>query len=244
MSTTLHHGKKNDRLVYERAVVTLPGLVSAWASQRQLAALSGMFSLCKRLILTLLILLGACTLYDQAIGDGRLPRLNDLSGISSFSAQARSNTTLNSLENPAIQPGWNHLAASRELLTAVSPEIAAWLYTLHEQNRIVYGSPLHLSAFYGKTSETPVLAAYEKLGGKLYIGNDFWVLNDGEKAAILAHEFRHSRQNWPKVLSHRLAQLIGGGQFHYQSSLEAEAFAYERQVRSAFGLSPLSANLR
>lgn len=244
MSITLHPGKKNGTLVYERAVVALPRPVSAGAlSQRRLTVLFRVFSVLKRLILTLLILLGACTLYDQAIGDGRLPRLNDLSDISQFTAQARENTTLSKLENPVAQPDWKNLAASRELLTAVSPEIAAWLYALHEQNRIIYDSPHHLSAFYGKAPETPVLAAYEKLGGKLYLGDDFWVLNDGEKAAILAHEYRHSRQSWPKVLSHRLAQLIGGGQLHYQSSLEAEAFAYERQVRSALGLSPLSANL-
>lgn len=206
-------------------------------------AFSDALSMLKRLVLTLLILLGACTLYDQAIGDGRLPRFNELASSSSISALSRMNSTSAYAPMENLRTGWLAMAHSRELLTAISPEIVVWLYDLNQKNRIEYGKAPATLFLYGKSSDTPVMAAYEVLSGKLYIGSAFWALSDGEKAAVLAHEYRHTRQNWPKQISDRLAQLASGGQLRYQSRLEAEAFDYERQARAALGLSPLTAQI-
>ncbi|WP_303673353.1 hypothetical protein [Vampirovibrio chlorellavorus] len=186
-----------------------------------------------------LILLGLCTLYDQGVGDGTLPGLNDLSGIREIRSAARQNSS-RSLKGPAH---WQSLSGGRSLLLALSPSLADWLYQLHHQRKIVYAAPAHWQSAYGQSSETPLLAAYEPWSGKLYIGADFWTLSDGEKAAILAHEYRHARQNWPKVISHRLAQWLMHGQLQYHTPLEREAFDYERQARAALGLSPLTAHL-
>lgn len=184
-----------------------------------------------------LIVLGLCTLYDQGVGDGKLPSFNDLSGIREIRSAARQNSSQN-LKAPA---NWQTLSGGRSLLLALSPPLAHWLYQLHHQRKIVYAPPAHWQSAYGQSSETPLLAAYEPWSGKLYIGTAFWALDDGEKAAILAHEYRHARQNWPKVISHRLAQWLIHGQLQYHAPLESEAFDYERQARAALGLSPLTA---
>lgn len=186
-----------------------------------------------------LIILGLCALYDQGIGDGKLPALNDVSGSPEVLSAARYNSTL-TIKGPA---NWENLSGGRRLLLLLSPQLAEWLYQLNNRQKIIYETRGNWRSAYGKTSQTPLLAAYEPWSGKLYIGSAFWKLPDGEKAAVLAHEYRHSRQNWPKVLSHRLVQWITHGQLQYESSLENEAFDYERQARAAFGLSLLTAQL-
>jgi hypothetical protein len=123
---------------------------------------------------------------------------------------------------------------------AVSPEVALWLYQLHTQNRLEFGQPAG-TGLYAQKQEGEALAAYLRLSGKLSIGPGFWTLTDGEKTAVLAHEYRHARQNWPKQISVQVSQLVTNGQLQYESRLEAEAFDYERQVRSALGLSPFQA---
>lgn len=200
-------------------------------------ALSTLFSAIKRMSFTLLILLGSCTLYDHAIGDGPLPRLNEVRSIHALQTLAHSNSTaaVSRISNP--RQGWQALAQSRDLLTAISPEISLWLHELQQKNQIEYVDTSALSAVYSQSDDTPTLAAYEKISGKLVIHSAFWTLSDGEKTAILTHEYRHARQNWPKKISVHLGQFVAGGQLRYQSQLEAEAFDYERQARSALGLS-------
>lgn len=206
-------------------------------------ALFAVFAGIKRISFTLLILLGSCTLYDHAIGDSSLPRLNEVGSIHALQTLAHSNSTaeVSTISNP--HQGWQALSQSRDLLTALSPEISLWLHELQQKNQIEYANTSALSTVYGQSDDTPTLAAYEKISGKLVIHSAFWALSDGEKTAILTHEYRHARQNWPKKISVHLGQFVAGGQLHYQSQLEAEAFDYERQARSALGLSQAQANL-
>jgi hypothetical protein len=199
------------------------------------------FSTLRRWALFLLVLLGACTLYDQAIGDGPLPHINTLEGVTKISTSNQINSTHHLPPPVTAKEGWQALKQSRTLLTGLSPGIAEWLYDLKRKNKIAYGKMPATLSFYGKSADTPILAAYEALSGTLYIGNDFWALNNGEKVAILAHEYRHARQNWAKQISVRLAQCMWAGQLSEHSRLENEAFDYERQVRAALGLPPLRA---
>lgn len=185
----------------------------------------------------LLILLGLCTLYDQGMGDGTLPGLNDISTVAELRTLAGQNRT----QDLKTSGDWDALRPARRLLVNLSPTLGDWLYTLHQQNRIVYHSPVGVQAHYHQTQTVPVLAAYEFWSGRLYLGPDFWKLSEGEKVAVLAHEARHARQNWAKIISQRLALLITRGHLPYDNPLEAEAFDFERQARVALGLSPLTA---
>ncbi|WP_373532042.1 hypothetical protein [Vampirovibrio sp.] len=206
-----------------------------WADGRSV------LSALKRWALCLFVLLGACTFYDQIMGDGRLPAFNEVGHLPEIHTLVHTNSTLDFPHTQAPARGWQALRQSRSLLSALSPEIAAWVYELRQNNRIVYNETPATLWLYSKPASTPMLAAYEGMSGKLYVGADFWHLSDGEKAAILAHEYRHARQNWPKQISVRLAQYLGGAQLSDQSRLEYEAFDYERQARAALGLSPLMA---
>ncbi len=191
-----------------------------------------------RVILLMALIIGFCTIYDEAIGDGALPSFNTLKAISpAFAAQAIRNTTQTLQPDASEAKHWQAMAPSRELLTALSPEIAAWLYKLRQQDRLAFHEPSEsLPTVFHAASETQVIAAYRHLDGTLYLGQTFWRLSDGQKAAVLAHEYRHSRQNLPKRISRQLAQIAGGGGLHYQSLIEDEAFAYERQAQAALGL--------
>lgn len=190
-----------------------------------------------RILILFLLLIGLCTVFDEVIGDGTLPRFNELKTVApALISQAKRNTTY-IFNYQSDAKAWSALKPSRELLTALSPEIAAWLYDLHQKQQIVYREPSHTDAkTYGLPTDTPLIAAYRHLDGKLYLGKAFWALPDGQKIAVLAHEYRHFRQNPPKRFSRQLAQLMGGGRLHYTSTIEDEAFAYEKQAQAALGL--------
>lgn len=194
-----------------------------------------------RWLVLALVLLGACAIYEEAIGDGPMPRFNGVIRQPELLRSAHRNSTR---MLPVVGADyWQALGASRRLLTVTSPEIASWLYGLRQQGRLEFTEPRESVFLYAREAETSILAAYRPLNGKLYIGSSFWSISDGEKAAVLAHEYRHARQSFPKRLRRQVAQLLTWGRFRYQSTLEAEAFDYERQARFALGLSPLGAGL-
>jgi hypothetical protein len=190
-----------------------------------------------RITMLLLLIIGVCTVFDETIGDGELPHFNNLKAATSDVAwQAKRNTTYRFYYQTDAK-AWSALKPSRQLLMALSPEIAAWLYDMHRNQHIIYHAPTNTNAAtYALPPNTPLIAAYSHLQGKLYLGRTFWDLSDGEKIAVLAHEYRHFRQNPPKRFSRQLAQLIGLGRLHYTSLIEDEAFAYEKQAQAALGL--------
>lgn len=190
-----------------------------------------------RLMIILIAIIGLGTIYDEAIGDGPLPRLNRIAAIKpSVTEMARQNSTRHLPAQATAIAKWNALSPSRDLLTGVSPQISAWLYELQQQERIIYSEPQESLSLYPMPKDTEAIAAYRHINGRLYLGNAFWRLSDGQKVAVLAHEYRHSQQSLPKRISRQLAQLAGMGHFDYQSPIEEEAFAYERQALSAVGL--------
>jgi hypothetical protein len=227
------------RIVAHRIAAPLPASLRPRAPQKSVQPTTPLYKIGQaigRMLMLLLLLIGLCTVFDNTIGDGPLPHFNSLKTMtSSLIAAAHRNTTARLTHLNSYQ-AWPALAPSRDLLTALSPEISAWLYDLHRQNRILYTTPTDAYGAYGVTADTPILAAYRHIDGKLYLGQNFWHLSDGQKVAVLAHEYRHSRQNAPKRIGTMLAQLLGGGQLRYASRIEDEAFDYERQAQSALGI--------
>jgi len=229
------------RLQKDSSVLPLPShlIGQIKANFRRIIGVFGrLLKLVGRIILLMTFIIGGCTIYDEAIGDGALPTFNRLQAVSpAFARQATRNTTQTLPSNCSKSQAWQAMTASRELLTALSPEIAAWLYTLHAQNRVILHEPAeNLPTMFHAAEDTQVIAAYRHIDGKLYLAQMFWQLSDGQKVAVLAHEYRHYRQNLPKRISRQLAQIAGGGQLRYRSLIEDEAFAYERQAQTALGL--------
>jgi hypothetical protein len=206
-------------------------------SQTQCFSIQSMAQAIGRILLLFLLIIGLCTVFDDTIGDGALPQFNALNIIApKLATQAKQNTTATFTTHPTASDAWQAMGPSRDLLIALSPEIAAWVYQMHQEHRIIYTTPTDAYATYGIASNTPLLAAYRHMDGKLYIGHAFWTLSDGQKVVVLTHEYRHYRQNAPKRISHMLAQLLGGGQLHYESRIEDEAFSYEHQAQAALGI--------
>ena len=179
------------------------------------------------------------------MGDGPLPEFKALSpfiGQHQLLAQlAQKNSTAEMdaelLNNaPLTEQYWTALSASRRLLLTISPSIADWLDALYREGHISLKEPADIHPTYQVSEDTELLAAYRYSENTLYLGRAFWRLSDGEKAAVLAHEYRHAHQNIGKRLSHQLAELVGLGSLQQASPMEAEALAYEQSARIALGL--------
>lgn len=191
-----------------------------------------------RLLILLLIFIGMGTVYNEAVGDGRMPSLHPVPAAAKTLHRAVDLNTTASL--PVTAPNevrWQAMTSSRRLLGVVSPEISRWLDRLHAEDRIVYGDPPDPMLMYDRPDDTSLLGAYRHFNGKLYLGRDFWDVSDGEKVCVLVHEYRHSRQNMPKQLASQLSRLLVGKASEYASPTEDEAFQYESRAYKALGLS-------
>jgi hypothetical protein len=190
-----------------------------------------------RFALLLVLLVGVGTVWDAGIGDGALPQLNNLKqSAPELVPLAQANSTAHLPLETAQRQYWESLSASRTLLLSLSPQIAYWLFTLNQQGHIVAHTPDDVHQTYRVAADTPLLAAYRHSENRLYLGEAFWQLSDGQKVAVIAHEYRHARQNPGKRLGYQLAQWMTLGQLHHESPMENEAMAYERQARTALGI--------
>jgi hypothetical protein len=190
-----------------------------------------------RLAIMLVLFIGLGTVYNETVGDGALPRIHP---VPASALKLRQSTLLNT---SASLPGtaspearWAAMASSRKLLGIVSPDIAQWLERLHAEGRIAYEAPPDTLLVYDRPVDTSLLGAYRHFNGKLYLGQDFWDISDGEKVCVLVHEYRHSRQNLPKQIAIQLARLLVGKASEYASPIEDEAFVYEHRAYQALGL--------
>jgi len=188
----------------------------------------------------MLIIIGLGTVWNATIGDGSLPQLTALTHLSPKQAQLAQHSTTANLPITTIRSSyWEALSSSRSLLLSLSPQLAQWLLNLHLRQHIKIQDPDDIHQTYHVSSETPLLAAYRFNEDTLYLGEAFWKLSDGQKVTVIAHEYRHSRQNFGKRLSVQLAQWMGLGQLQAISPLEDEARDYERQAANALGINPL-----
>lgn len=189
-------------------------------------------------LVMLLALVGGGQVYDAAIGDGPLPQMKTLSRVDpDLHQQAFQNSTAalawGDRKGRTESEYWEALQPTLAILRTVSPEIATWVESQRASGKLSYDPPsVHIEP----------IAAYHPILRTLYINHEhFWGMKDGEKAAVLAHEYRHARQNIPKVTSSRLTQLLAGRFFEYPCQLEDEAHLYEKAMLEALGMSSYSA---
>lgn len=114
---------------------------------------------------------------------------------------------------------WEDLQAPIAILKKVCPDAAKWVEEEHETNRIVW--ELRYSGNY---------ASHHPITGIMTINRITFDETDGEKAVILAHEFRHSRQNLAKSVHEAMALILRGKQ---TDRIETDAYLFEYQVRRA-----------
>ncbi len=196
---------------------------------------------------------GGGQLYD---GDGKLPAFNNIA--TQYAKEIHQNTTTKFIQDKIAseQPIsdeeiWQHMQPTLKLLKALSPEIAQWVEDLHQAGKIRY------------TKEHPEgnSCGFDHISGELHLHKVFFTLDkDGEKAAELAHEYRHARQNKWKVVSHfispqhlynywgekaakKIGKKVSTEQWIYGSRIEDEAHLYEKQACQAMGISSSGVDL-
>lgn len=236
--TGLYFGKKKPEKTPAKPEAEAPEIV--WVNEKgEKPAYEGQGFLKKSLrsarncFILLLAAIGGGQVYNTAVGDGRMPRLNALDTTSTVvQDKLNTNTTQHLVAQESVDPEtyWQAMQPAMEILEEVSPEIAAWVRQKQDTQKIVYGQPMI-------GGDGPI-AAYHPVFNNLYICQPFWEMKDGDKAAVLAHEYRHSRQNLPKMFSDRIAQLLSLKINEYPCHIEDEAYLYEKEFYQALGKDP------
>jgi len=121
---------------------------------------------------------------------------------------------------------WQGLAGALTILDDVNPQVASWVRQRHERHALIF-SDRHL----GLQNTQASLARFDHLRRTLIVHRALFEETDGEIAAILCHEYRHSRQNMAKVLRCILSFVVTAN--GDRSILENDARLYEHEARLA-----------
>lgn len=193
-----------------------------------------------RLLLLLLAVIGLCRLVDAALGPdvvpgfrpvdtGRARTLILMSGNLTRGFGARADELDGDLY-------WEGLQGTVRLLELANPDVARWLLERHDRKRIVYNFriPMDHPAYAGTLAFQSPVVPY------LLLAPGFWEESDLDKAAVLVHEYRHSRQNFAKTMAERGWQLLTLKVLYApdDNRLEDEAYLYQYGFYRAFGMNP------
>jgi hypothetical protein len=139
-----------------------------------------------------------------------------------------------SLKNSdSAEAHWQALQPARQLAWAINPDIATWLDRLNREERITWSQQPTLFNW-------PVVASYVWYADTFYLGPGFWKLREGEKAAVLAHEYFHAQQNKWAMVGDTLLETLSGQLPEYGSRTEDEAHLYQWFALRALDLPPTS----
>ena len=121
---------------------------------------------------------------------------------------------------------WQGLSTALTLLRHTNPEVADWVENMHEKGRLLFTAPAT-----GTVDPVGYLAKFDLFQRELRISPGLFAEPDGSLAAILSHEYRHSRQGFPKVFCYALSFIfLKGGD---PSIIENDAVIYEQEARRA-----------
>jgi hypothetical protein len=121
---------------------------------------------------------------------------------------------------------WQGLAAALAILDDVNPQVASWVRGQHEHGALVF-SDRHS----GERDRQGSLARFDQFRHTLTVQRALFEENDGEIAAVLCHEYRHSRQNAAKLVKCILSFVVTAD--GDRSILENDAQLYEHEARLA-----------
>jgi len=112
---------------------------------------------------------------------------------------------------------WDALQEPLQILDQVCPEAAHWVRDRHASGHLIW--EVEYSGCYAK---------YNYMDKDLTINKILYCENNGRIASILAHEFRHSRQNFTKFFRATVACAVL--REPKPSIVEDEAELFEAQV--------------
>jgi len=174
-----------------------------------------------RYTVLVLALVGLLGLWD-AHGDGLIPGMVPLRTIDPRPISAPQCAALGASD----EARWQGLAAPLAILDQVNPQVAAWVREKHAEGGVVFSDN-----YGGLRVKHGSLAEYDYFRRTLVVHRTLFEENDGEAAAILCHEYRHSRQNVAKLLKCAFSFVVTAD--GDRSILENDALLYEREARDA-----------
>lgn len=174
-----------------------------------------------RYMVLVMALYGLLGLWD-ACGDGHLPMLLPLRDID----PSRHSSFRCTAPRTSDSVRWRGLTPALAILDEVNPAVATWVRQQYERGAVVFSD-----RYCGNQENCDVVAKYDHLQRKLILYRAFFTDDDGTAAAILCHEFRHSRQNSAKVFRYALSTLLASQ--GDASIVENDAELYEHEARVA-----------
>jgi hypothetical protein len=171
-----------------------------------------------------LALFGLLSLWE-AHGDGRIPVFTSLlppTGIN----PSRLSSLRCAVEGVSDEVRWQGLAPALKILDEVNPQVATWIRRNHADGSIAF-----FEDYRGTGDKQRSLAKYDRLRRRLIVNRWLFCEKDGTAAAILCHEYRHSRQSFPKLVRCALSFILAkDGDW---SILENDAVLYEQEANFA-----------
>jgi hypothetical protein len=155
-------------------------------------------------------------------GDGKIPVMSPLSDLDPY----RISSAHCIGDAASAETRWKGLSPALAILDNVNPTVAKWLRDKHDNGLVVFGDEY-------RTTGDPqgALAKYDVFRGRIVVKRELFCENDGTIAAILCHEYRHSRQNLGKFGQYVLSFLfVREGDL---SIIENDAVVYEQEAHKA-----------
>jgi hypothetical protein len=174
-----------------------------------------------RALIGVAVVCGLLSLW-AAHGDGTIPGMTPLSGLDPYRI-----SSAYCIEGAAdAETRWHGLSPALAIVDKVNPAVAKWVREKHDHALVVFGDEY-------RTKGDPVgaLAKYDMFRGRIVVRRELFCENDGTIAAILCHEYRHSRQNPGKFCQYVLSFLFTReGDL---SIIENDAVIYEQEAHNA-----------
>jgi hypothetical protein len=174
-----------------------------------------------RYTVLVLALCGLLTVWES-YGDGRIPGLCPLRTIDPH----RVSSLHCGAKGVDSDARWQGLSAALAILDQVNPEVASWVRQEYEAGALVFSDE-----YCRGPDKQGSLAKYDHFQRRLIVQRALFEENDGEVAAILCHEYRHSRQNPAKLVKCALSFVVSAD--GDRSILENDALLYEHEARVA-----------
>lgn len=167
-------------------------------------------------------MMGAASVYDSTIGDGDIPEPIELGRLSDVRTLARFNSTANFAheEYRTKEECWDNLQPTLKVLHKVAPHVESWINDQQANGKIIY-----------EGESRGLICTFDCISRELTIYPALWSEQDGIKASILAHEWRHSRQNPQKFAKYVLSYVIT--RELKDDLVENDAYLYEKQTYEA-----------
>jgi hypothetical protein len=170
-------------------------------------------------------MLGTAELYNVTIGD-KVPPVNYYAALSTHK-KAKNFTNTKLVVDYDHEQCWDAIQPAISLLDEACPEAAVWARERYDLKLLRW------------VDNDFIYASYQPATGRLSISRGFFALSDGERAVTIAHEFRHSRQNFSKLIIATIGLILTGDDAMKDGIIEPDAYWFEQNVRIALFGAPV-----